>query len=122
MPPPIYAEAEVPAYSLPALAERDIMIDDLGEYVYGAIPSFDFAQIESLVASGPLAGAEDVTNGIYKAACSMHLQTSVKGGNILGMGSYDWALSTATGAFTSQAGSLNSLISGAGSSGRPADK
>lgn len=51
----------MPAYSLPALAERDAMIDDLGEYVYGAIPSFDFAQTERLVESDPLVGAEGVT-------------------------------------------------------------
>ena len=65
-----------------------------------------------------VAGTEDVTNGIYKAARSMHLQTTVKGGNIVGMGTYDWALSTATGAFTTQAGSLSSGVSGAESTGR----
>lgn len=61
IPPPIYAEAEVPAYELPALAERDVMVDDLGEIIYGGIPAFDFSQTESLVESGPLAGAIGVT-------------------------------------------------------------
>jgi hypothetical protein len=68
IPPPIYAEAEVPAYSLPALAERDTMIDDLGEYVYGGIPSFDFTQTESLVESGLLGGTEDVTREQWRVS------------------------------------------------------
>lgn len=61
LPPPIYAEAEVPAYTLPALAARDAMINALSETVYGSIPAFDFTQTEHLVESGPLAGTEGVT-------------------------------------------------------------